>query len=219
MRTIIDIYEAYRIPSWLQAHQLRVAAVGKTVIERIQGSDISSVVTACLLHDMGNILKFDLTPTAALAAMVPEGERDYWRSVQREFQEKYGTDEHHATDEIVKEIGVSEVVRRLIQGMGFGKSAEVLRGRNIDLCVVEYADQRVGPQGVLSLDDRIADGNRRYAGKYGQTTPEEGERYLENIEALRTIEKELMHRANMDAKDITDDAILPVIEQLRGFSL
>lgn len=219
MRTVLEIYDAYHIPPWLQEHQLRVAAVGKMVSDRIAGVDVASVIAACLLHDMGNILKFDLRPEAVLASMMPEGQRDHWLSVQKEFQEKYGTNEHHATDVIVREIGVSEVVRGLIHGMGFGKSAEVLHGGNIELCTVEYADQRVGPHGVLSLEERIADGNRRYAGKYGQTSPEEGDRYSENIEALKKIERELMRRANLEAEAITDQAILSIVEELRTFTV
>lgn len=219
MRTILEIYAAYQIPPWLQLHQLRVAAVGKMVSERMAGVDAKSVIAACLLHDMGNILKFDLRPEAALAAMVPDGERDYWLSVQKQFRDKYGTNEHHATDAIVQEIGVSEYVRALINGMGFGKSADVVRGRNIELFAVEYADQRVGPQGVLSLEERIADGNRRYAGRYGQTTPTEVDRYLENIEALKDIERELMRLAGMSASEITDQSILPALEELRSFRI
>jgi 5'-deoxynucleotidase YfbR-like HD superfamily hydrolase len=45
----------------LQLHQLRVAAVGQIICESIPDFDeTEEVVTTCLLHDMGNIIKFDL---------------------------------------------------------------------------------------------------------------------------------------------------------------
>lgn len=219
MRTIIEIYEAYHIPPWLQEHQLRVAAVGKLISERIVGVDVDSVVTACLLHDMGNILKFDLRPEAVLASMVPPEQRQYWISVQREFQEKYGTDEHLATDMIVQEVGATDVVRELIQKMGFSKASDALEGGNIQLCVVEYADKRVGPHGILSLEERMADVDRRYAERRSQKAADDSGRYLANIEAEREIERELMLRAGMNAEEISEESVFPVIKALRNFAL
>lgn len=219
MRTVSEVYEEYRIPPWLQLHQLRVAAVGKAVIEKIEGADARSVVMCCLFHDMGNILKFNLTPSAPLASMVPEGEREYWISVQKDFEAKYGKNEHHATEAIADEIGLPAAVRTLIKDMGFAKAASILRDGRPELFTVEYADQRVGPMGVLSLTERLTDGNRRYAGKYGQATPEEQARYAENVEALHGIERRLMELIEMKPEDINDALVAPSIEELRGYEV
>ena len=47
MRSTRDIYDEYRIPPWLQLHQLRVAAVGKMVCEGLGvGRVIGNIVYA-----------------------------------------------------------------------------------------------------------------------------------------------------------------------------
>ena len=67
--TILEIYEKYKIMPQLRTHMLRVAAVGKIVCDAVNEKvkqnrgefvNTKNVVTACLLHDMGNIIKFDL---------------------------------------------------------------------------------------------------------------------------------------------------------------
>jgi len=59
-RTITEIYEHYNIPPWLQEHMLRVSAVSSIICDQL-GDKVRKheVVSACLLHDMGNIIKFD----------------------------------------------------------------------------------------------------------------------------------------------------------------
>lgn len=219
MRTVVDIYEAYRIPPWLQLHQLRVAAVGKAVAERISRVDTNSVILACLFHDMGNILKFDLSPTAALAGIFPDDQREYWVSVKEQYRATYGASEHDATAAIVKEIGLSDEVQAYIRGMGFGKAAAILSGSPVELLIIEYADQRVGPMGVLLLEERLADGNRRYAGKYGQENDGERARYQENIAALNSIEEKLMQAAQMRPEDLNDTTLAAAIEELKKFEI
>lgn len=174
---------------------------------------------ACLFHDMGNILKFDLTPTAALASMMPDGQREYWISVKSDFTAKYGKSEYDATAAIAKEVGLSDVVQQLIHGMGFSKAASLLDSGSFEQLAVEYADQRVGPWGVLSLDERLADGNKRYAGKYGQESDEERERYSENVAALKKIETKLMHAAEMRPEDLNDETLAASIEELKKFEI
>ena len=59
---IFNIYAKYKIPPQLQTHQLRVAAVAKTICEHLwpKLSDMRTIISTCLVHDMGNIIKFDL---------------------------------------------------------------------------------------------------------------------------------------------------------------
>jgi len=77
---IIQVYAKYQIMPELARHQLRVAGVAQTIVQACQERlDEDSIVTACLLHDMGNILKFDLTRFPEF--LQPEG-LDYWQQVQ-----------------------------------------------------------------------------------------------------------------------------------------
>ncbi|USN54769.1 MAG: HD domain-containing protein [Candidatus Peribacteria bacterium] len=59
--SIQDIYTQYQIPPSLQEHMLRVAAVAEQIcLHSSQEIDHATIVTAALLHDMGNIIKFNL---------------------------------------------------------------------------------------------------------------------------------------------------------------
>ncbi len=92
--TVGEIYDSYRIMPGLQLHQLRVAAVGKTVCDHFDRRvDMQSVLLACLFHDMGNIIKADL---GLFKGLLGEQSREYWEGVKQEYVEKYGTDEHVA---------------------------------------------------------------------------------------------------------------------------
>ena len=87
MRTITDIYTEYRIPPALQLHQFRVTGVALQIIGSIDVAvDADSIIVACLLHDMGNIIKFNLDYFPEF--LEPEG-LEYWQYVQNEFIEKY----------------------------------------------------------------------------------------------------------------------------------
>ncbi len=65
MEKIVDIYSHYHIPPIIEMHQLRVAAVARTLAEAHVGKCDAEVVTQVgLLHDMGNLIKveFDKFP-------------------------------------------------------------------------------------------------------------------------------------------------------------
>ncbi len=108
MRQVRDLYRDYKIMPSLAAHQFRVAGVAWAIMDATDESALPSplrrneVISACLLHDMGNILKFDLSYFPEF--LEPEG-LSYWKVVKADFRAKYGMDEHAATLQIAKEIG------------------------------------------------------------------------------------------------------------------
>ena len=58
---ISEIYQKYQIPPHLQLHMYRVSAVAWTICDNFDEElDKIKIVAADLLHDMGNIIKFDL---------------------------------------------------------------------------------------------------------------------------------------------------------------
>ena len=101
MRRIQDIYDKYQILPILREHQLRVAAVAKMLCLNLKKPvKTEQVVLACLFHDMGNIIKFDLKSFPEFYE--PLGVA-YWQKVKEDFIIKYGHDEHEANIAISKE--------------------------------------------------------------------------------------------------------------------
>lgn len=213
VRTPAEIYSEYRIMPGLQMHQLRVAAVGKTVCDSLKVPiDSDAVVTACLFHDMGNIIKSDLT-------MFPEffGEHDaaYWENVKKEYLAKYGTNEHHATIAIGKELGLPEKAITLMDSVGFTHLETTRDGASLEQKVVQYSDLRVAPHGVVSLSERLEEGRRRYEGRGHHDFPETKIRYAELVAAAEEIERQIFALANIKPDSITEESVQAAIAELR----
>lgn len=212
-KNIAAIYDEYRIPPWLALHMYRVAAVAAAVFDaRADGSEAerNNLISACLLHDMGNIIKFDFT-TPLFG--IEEGE--YWKNVRKEMIEKYGSDEHHATLEILLALGVSPRVYEIVDSVGFGKNEATSLSGDILKKIAAYADSRVVPNGVGSIADRLNDMHERYAKKHPANTPET-ER---NAKALYDIERELFTSTLIKPEDITETSIASVREKLSRFDI
>lgn len=195
----------------LAEHQFRVASVAKQICDSIPLSlNVDGVVDVCLLHDMGNIIKFDLNYFPDF--LQPEG-LEYWKKIKDEFIQKYGNEEHVATEKICEEIGLPDIEMSYIRAIGFSKIKKVLASDSLEEKICLYSDLRVGPYGVLSIEDRLIDGRKRYEGRkekalgLGQ--------FGEFATALREIEKQLFSYSSIIPSDITDLSIKPIILQLK----
>ena len=213
---ILEIYNNYQIMPQLQQHQLRVAGVAFSICQEL-GSKVSTkdVLTACLLHDMGNILKFDLESELIPGQFEPQG-KYFWQMVKGIYKEKYGPDEHTATSAITKEIGASEKVISLINSIGFFQAIENSESENLEVKICSYSDMRVDPWGVVSLEERLKDLRKRYQENRQQ---EDLNKTLEFESALRIIEKQLFTGLELKPENITEPALQTQIEKLKEWEV
>ena len=222
MRTAREIYREYKIMPSLQLHQLRVAAVGKFICEHLKKSvRTEDVVVACLFHDMGNVVKFDLGYIPEF--LEPEG-LAYWENVQREYKRKYGgADQHAANEAIARELGLSEEVISYIAAVSFSKVGEVVKSSSFEKKICEYSDSRVGPHGILSLDERLRDGRKRYLNRIDAVQKNGVAAPTDTFEALMKLEHELEEQlfavADITPEGITDAAVAPLIEELWEYTV
>ncbi len=198
-----EVFEHYRLPVVLQQHLLRVAGVAAVYLDGTTfAMDREAVITACLLHDAANIIKFDLTKFPEF--LEPEG-TGYWQKVQAEFIAKYGAEEKTAHVAIAKELGVSEKVQQLMAAVGFSEIAQTLAAHNPEEMLCEYADIRVTPWGVVSLDERLEDLRVRYQHNY---PGEENERRRQGfVAAAHQLETDLFAKSNLQPSDITETRV------------
>lgn len=218
MRTAQDIYNEYKILPSLQLHQLRVAAVGKTICDASKQSlNAESVILAGLFHDMGNIIKSDLTYFPEF--LEPEGFA-YWNEVKESFVKKYGVDHHQANTAIAREIGIPAKSVDLIDTIGFSKVTEVVADPSIERKILQYADMRVGPHGILPLRQRLEEGRERYVKtRRPRTYHESGEEFERLSKTATTLEEQLFSDATLTPEDIHDEKIKGMIEELRKLSV
>lgn len=212
---ITEIYERYKIPSNLQEHHLRVTAVAQQICDNLTVPvDANTVVRACLIHDMGNIIKFEFDYPDEFYA--PQG-RDYWRGVQQEYFQKYGHDEHKASLTIAKELGMSEKVLDCIEAVDFKKSLQNVTRGDFEPKICDYADLRVAPYGVVSLKKRLDDGAKRYKNR--------PERWLGESERGKLVascfeeERQVFTVCKIRPQDINDQFVAPIIKRLRTYKI
>jgi len=227
--TIAKIYSVYRIPPTLQMHQYRVAGVAQIIAQNILGVDVdaSEVIRACLLHDMGNIIKFNMKLFPEF--FEPEGVA-YWSNIKEEFIDKYGLDEHVATVEIAKEVIHYELkvqsaklkfsrerILELIHAIGFSNARENFESDDFSAKIAAYADMRVEPHGVTSLENRLKDGNRRF----NLNKPGTGRNdFFAGMSAyLRKIEVQIFEKSTLKPEDITEEAVQKMIPELKKTEL
>lgn len=209
-----EAYAHYNIMPILALHQLRVAAVGKMIADSFrQKLDTRSVVLACLFHDMGNIIKFDLNQFPE--SREPEGIA-YWEKVKADFVRRYGPDEHHATVAIGHELHLPLQAMQYIEGVGFSKLDRIRDSHSYGQKIVEYADTRVTPTGVASMDERLEEARSRYVGRRSDMAHAK-ERYDELIAAAHEIERQIFSQSNIRPEDITDTSVAPLVEELKDF--
>lgn len=227
MQKITDIYANYKILPNLQDHQLRVAAVADIIADHVDAPvDKNLLVPACLLHDMGNIIKFKLDYFPEV--LEPEG-LPYWQGVQDTYTQKYGTDEHYATIEIVKELGLGPDVYNLVACISFLTAQETAESEDFNKKICAYADMRVSPNGIVSLEDRFLDTRSRYGNteasssmaNHGSDYPVDPSVDLRELfeTSLRQIETQLFEKCTIRPEDITDILVEERIKQLKEYNI
>jgi hypothetical protein len=216
--SVSSIYRAYRVPPNLQLHLLRVSALGLLICRNWRGQAISerTIISALLLHDIGNIVKADYDKYPEL---FPEEMKNlgYWKMVQQQVRYKYGKDDLAASVSIARELGMSETVIELITLKQFIKNAETATSSSWETKIAAYADQRIGPHGTMALEERLNEAKRRYRDvKYASVNRPDFDAL---VTYAYTIEADIDKFSKISLMDITDDMLVPLISELRNHDL
>ncbi len=216
---IFSVYKKYTIMPNLQLHMLRAAAVGAYIADRWNDKkqiDKNIIISTLLLHDMGNIIKFELGKFPEILGQEQQ-KLSYWKNIQQEFFQKYGYDEHLATFAIAREIGISCEVQEVLENMGSSNLAKVLETGEYNAKICMYADLRVAPFGIVSIDKRFDDLIARYQGR---------DHPIANIKQTEKnrmyclqIEKQLQNHFQGKLSEISDNSIQSYLNLVKEFEL
>ena len=210
----LNLYKKYKIMPTLQAHMLRVAAVASIICDNLEISvNKNNIVTACLLHDMGNIIKFKLSLFPQF--LEPEG-LEYWQDVQNEFKQEYGDKEDEATYRIVQEITDNAKVLNLVKSIAFAKAPENYKHNNYEKKICAYADMRVIPTGITNAKDRMEEGRKRYLANKNLKR-EDVANFLDYSSHILKIEKQVFSKAKIKPDYITNKNVFPLMRKLEDF--
>ena len=202
--TYSKIYETMNTFPFIQLHQLRVAKVAKQISTMLsQEIDIEKIISGALLHDIGNIVKINFDSSLAKESLrFDEHDAEYWNKIKEEQIEEFGEYSHIATENILKKLEIDESVITLINFSSWKHITEIIEGKNWNAKVLAYADYRVMPHGVSSLNERLNDLTKRYSGNDKEADDEAKkihEMYFE-------LEKQLIE-AGLKPEEITDESI------------
>lgn len=205
---IIEIYNKYYLPENLQMHMLRVAACSYLIIDNWNGPEIDkeAIIRVCLLYDMGNIVK------------IPEdfSNDENFIETRRKYFEKHGTNDHEINLEIGKSEGLSDKEIEILDGKRSRKNEETLNSNSYERKICAYCDQRVAPDGVVGIKERLEDAKVRYKNKpLSVWSNEEKANHL--IECSLGIEKQIFQYCSLKPKDINDKTIEIYVEKLKEY--
>src|SRR3989344_2243709 len=165
INSIDSIYQQFNIPSWLAQHMRRVAAVGECICDHWKATKLNKddIVATLLIHDLGNIAKMDFDTPTALQLIVGDTKGvAYWKAMKEKMIQRYGNNDHEATLNMAQEISISDRLSFLLKNQKFLNNEFTMNSSDWELKICSYADQRVGPFGVLSLKERFKDFAKRY---------------------------------------------------------
>ena len=207
---ILRIYNKYHLPENLQMHMLRVAACSNLIIDNWNGPDIDkqAIIRVNLLHDMGNMVK------------IPEdfSKDEEFIKIRKEYFDKYGTNDHEINLEIGKQEGLTGQELTILDGKRSRKNEETLKSNSYERKICAYCDQRVAPDGVVSIKERLEDAKVRYKNKpLSVWSNEEKANHL--IECSLGIEKQIMQYCKLKPEDINDFSIKEYIEKLKTYNI
>ena len=205
---IIEIYNKYHLPENLQMHMLRVAACSNLIVDNWIGQEIDKklIIRVSLLHDMGNIVK------------IPEdfSKDEEFINTRKKYFEKYGTNDHEINLEIARIEGLLDKEIEILDGKRSRKNEETLKSNSYERKICAYCDQRVTPNGVSSIKERLEDVKIRYKDKpLSVWSNEEKANHL--IECSLGIEKQIMEYCKIEPEDINDNSIKKYIEKLKEY--
>lgn len=207
---IIEIYRKYHLPENLQMHMLRVAACSNLIIDNWNGKEIDkeAIIRVGLLHDMGNIVKIP----------VDFSKDEEFLKIRKKYFDKYETNDHEINLEIGKQEGLTEKEIDILDGKRSRKNEETLKSDSYERKICAYCDQRVAPDGVVGIRERLEDAKVRYKDKpLSVWSNEEKANYL--IECSLNIEKQIMQYCKLKPEDINDESIEKYIELLKKYEI
>lgn len=219
--TISKIYQKYFVSPNLAEHMLKVAAVGSWLTDHFKNKKLVNqpiIIQALLLHDLANIIKFDL-PKFVHFLSGGEDELQHLIIKQQQVIEKYGKDEHQAMLKMVAELSIKPAVIKILKTLTIVKVPQITNGQDFSLKIALYADYRVAPHGLVSLDERMDDLLVRYAGRERDYKLARPAIMKKNRNLLKQIEKQISDRLDVNLNQLNVKIIEARLKVLKDYPI
>lgn len=204
-----DIYQKYNITPNLAQHMLMVAALGEHLAENWTSPDIDKevLIDTLLLHDIGNLVKFDLNSNRSqkmlnktASPIANKQPLQHWQKKQQEMINKYGANADQANLAIIIELKTNPKIKQLLENHSFEELEHSLQTHNWEKKLVFYCDLRFTPSGLASVEERISDLRQRYQQKDEKWN--NNDLYNQWLSNSLALEKQLNQHTTLDLRKI-----------------
>ncbi len=214
---IQDIYTKYKVPPHLQQHMYRVAWIAKNISQNRNWKKINhkAIFETALLHDLGNILKFNMS-------LYPDFWEPEWvtyRTQVKESFKKYWTTEHEATLNIAQEIWTNKESFSLLKWLITYPSKIIDPQEKREIRVADYCDARVWPHWVMTLEKRVEDLIERNMKNKGLQRNEAERISKERYQSCKDTEKIIMENSLISPKKIFQKEVDNVLQEMKEYAL
>jgi hypothetical protein len=206
---IRDIFKKFPVPINLQRHLFKVTAVGEVIADHWKGPalDRDELVAFMLLHDIGNLVKYDFNHKLYDGDIGSDIEG--WKKKQKETIAKYGEDDLKATIAFAKELNVSSRMIELLEESHFHRLRQTLESSDWVLKIGKYSDMRAAPQGIVSVDRRFDDLEKRYIGRQIRLSLQDFE---EHRKLALELEKQIFENTDITPEQVDEKAIQKYVD-------
>ena len=205
------IFKHYQLPNLLQNHLWRTASLMELMLNHWHGPKLDKqlLIETMLLHDLGNLVKFNLSDTTPLM-LLTDAELPLYRTLQAEWHQKYGTVVDEVTVQFVKELRLihAQAISQIILTHTEGTQPSTVNHDDWTQKLCDYTDFRVAPQGLVSLKERFDDLGKRYAER--ESGWENPEKVAQKLNLFSTIETQLQTHIDLNLQQITAADLEPL---------
>lgn len=215
-KSIVQIYRELYVPLKLQKHMFWVASVANQILDSWLGPVVNKtkLIRVLLLHDIGNIVKIEVTDELADSLNVTADKLAEFKKI---MIQKYGQDDHVVSIELSRQMGLGNDELKLMNEKIFIHNEETMISNNYERKIGAYADQRIAPDGLRPLIDRLLEAKDRYGDKPGSSMNNPRTDFL--IECAVQIEKQVMEYCSLSAQDINNQSVIPYVEKLKKYKI
>lgn len=180
------------------------------ILDNWNGSKLeeNSIIRVLLLHDMGNIVKIQENAEQSEGFIL----------TRRKYMQKYGENDHAINLEIAKDEGLSKRELEILDGKRSRYNEKTLSFNSYEIKICSYCDQRVAPNGVVDIKERLEDAKKRYKNKLLSVWSDEN-KANELIACALEIENQIMQFCNIKPENINDETIKSYIEELKLYKI
>jgi|GEM_PF-1179117 len=201
------LYDFCYLHPLLVDHLWRVTSLAAKLLENWTGPKLShQILLECmLLHDLGNLVKFDLSSSAP-SYLMSQVELPFYRELQKTWRDKFGQDADVASSLIIADLPLknSAVITQLITGHAAGTLTSTVESHNWLQKLCDYTDFRIGPFGLVTLTERFSDLKNRYAYQHADWVDEANVNF--RLATFQKLESQLQAMTSCDiTKLITAD--------------